>query len=300
MAPLGQAMVVLLLRTARRARLAGMVVAGPNRTTPRPVCMALGAENRTALAGESNMVWGEEKDTVLGEVSRTAPDEEKHMVPDEGKRTARRPAGTNTRMLLVLPDIDQLLITLPPRPGVLSSHDIKREDWDKFTTDLAYAWSGEMGQQLRRPRRSHLVVEIVETWNLEFFMKRGVEAILYKGRERRTGELEHGTISDEEEEEEEDYDSDSSDDDTDYSERAYTARGRYTYNPGDAWRYEEGARGVLDRFRARRDKRQTKKRELNRLGRNRQRTRATPERLWSLYFRSIPPRSPRYHGRALV
>jgi len=156
-----------------------------------------------------------------------------------------------------------------------------------------------MGRTLRRPRRSTLIIEITETWNLEFFVKRGVEAILYKGRERRTGDVAKGTISEEEEEEDED-DSESSDDDTDMSERDYLARGRYSYNPGEKWREEGGARNVLDRFRTRREQRRTKRLHRDKQERRREKEREARERPWSLHFRAIPPRSPRYHGRSIV
>ncbi|EJU06161.1 hypothetical protein DACRYDRAFT_19444 [Dacryopinax primogenitus] len=211
---------------------------------------------------------------------------------DTAPRPQRRGAGISTQMFMVLEDIDQLLMQLPPRPGVLKSHDVNRDDWDRFVTDLAYAWSGEMGRALRRPRRSHLLVEIVETWNLEFFMRRGIEAILYKGRERRTGDIERAH-SEEDDEDEYEYGSDSSDDDdTDYSERAYMGRGRYSYKPGEAFRYEEAARGLLDRYRQRRELRRTRRREQERTHRAPERR---GEKLWSLYFTAI-----RYHGHSLV
>lgn len=40
------------------------------------------------------------------------------------------------------------------------------------------------GQQ---PKRSGLIKELVELWNTAFFRVRGVELVLYKGRERKTG-----------------------------------------------------------------------------------------------------------------
>lgn len=38
-----------------------------------------------------------------------------------------------------------------------------------------------------QPRRSTLAVDLINLWNNSFFFNRGVELMLYKGRERRTG-----------------------------------------------------------------------------------------------------------------
>jgi len=44
-----------------------------------------------------------------------------------------------------------------------------------------------MGKDGQPPRRSTLAADLVELWNTSFFHPRGVELILYKGNERRTG-----------------------------------------------------------------------------------------------------------------
>ena len=39
----------------------------------------------------------------------------------------------------------------------------------------------------RPPKRSTLAADVVDLWNTSFFRVRGVEMVLYKGRERRSG-----------------------------------------------------------------------------------------------------------------
>lgn len=39
----------------------------------------------------------------------------------------------------------------------------------------------------RPPKRSTLAADVVDLWNSSFFRMRGVEMVLYKGRERRSG-----------------------------------------------------------------------------------------------------------------
>lgn len=58
--------------------------------------------------------------------------------------------------------------------------------------DLSRAWSGklpvpEYAREAGPPRRTILTADLVDLWNVSFFFKRGVELILYKGRERRSG-----------------------------------------------------------------------------------------------------------------
>lgn len=39
----------------------------------------------------------------------------------------------------------------------------------------------------RPPKRTVLASDLIDLWNTSFFLKRGIEVVLYKGRERRTG-----------------------------------------------------------------------------------------------------------------
>ena len=90
-------------------------------------------------------------------------------------------------------DVDDLTETVPRMPAVLTTHDVYHEDWIRFIQDLTNAWLGRLPipesakQDGRAPKRSVVATDLVELWNTSFFIPRGVELIIYKGRERRNG-----------------------------------------------------------------------------------------------------------------
>jgi hypothetical protein len=94
---------------------------------------------------------------------------------------------------LKVQDLDQLVESLPRMPAVLTTHDVYHQDWIRFIQDLTNAWIGRLPipesakQDGRPPKRSVVATDLVELWNASFFIPRGVEAIVYKGRERRNG-----------------------------------------------------------------------------------------------------------------
>ena len=58
--------------------------------------------------------------------------------------------------------------------------------------DLGLAWTGTMSVPQysadgRPPKRSTLAADVIDLWNASFFIRRGAELVLYKGRERRSG-----------------------------------------------------------------------------------------------------------------
>ena len=60
------------------------------------------------------------------------------------------------------------------------------------------AWAGTLpvpqySPDGRPPKRSTLAADVIDLWNASFFRPRGVEMVLYKGRERRSGRL-AGTV----------------------------------------------------------------------------------------------------------
>ena len=82
---------------------------------------------------------------------------------------------------------------MPRMPDVLTTHDVHLEDWIRFMRDLSDAWLGRIPipeavkQDGRAPKRSVVATDLVELWNASFFAPRGVQLIIYKGRERRNG-----------------------------------------------------------------------------------------------------------------
>ncbi|KIK65572.1 hypothetical protein GYMLUDRAFT_39049 [Collybiopsis luxurians FD-317 M1] len=89
-------------------------------------------------------------------------------------------------------DMDFLLEGLPPMPVVLQTHDVYGEDWRRFMDDVVLAWSGRLPVPTspingKVPKRATLAAKLIELWNHSFFERRGVELVLYKGRERRSG-----------------------------------------------------------------------------------------------------------------
>lgn len=89
--------------------------------------------------------------------------------------------------------MDDLPDGMPKMPAVLTTHDVYHEDWIRFMQDLTGAWLGRLPipesakQDGRGPKRSIVATDLVELWNTSFFIPRGVELIIYKGRERRNG-----------------------------------------------------------------------------------------------------------------
>ncbi|KAJ3904873.1 hypothetical protein F5879DRAFT_31063 [Lentinula edodes] len=89
-------------------------------------------------------------------------------------------------------DMDLFLESLPRMPIVLQTHDVYNADWTRLMDDVRLAWAGRLptpGTSVngRPPKRATLVAKLIELWNHSFFERRGVELVLYKGRERRSG-----------------------------------------------------------------------------------------------------------------
>ncbi|KAF8803801.1 hypothetical protein BYT27DRAFT_7195140 [Phlegmacium glaucopus] len=81
---------------------------------------------------------------------------------------------------------------VPKMPIVLTTHDIYQDDWKRCIQDLARSWTGHLpvgglGRDGRAPKPAALSADLINLWNVSFFGPRGVELVLYKGRERRTG-----------------------------------------------------------------------------------------------------------------
>ncbi|KZT12906.1 uncharacterized protein LAESUDRAFT_753942 [Laetiporus sulphureus 93-53] len=94
--------------------------------------------------------------------------------------------------MMKIQDMDDFLENIPRMPLVLVPHDVYHEDWIRFMQDLALSWSGRLPVPQyhadgRPPKRTTLSADLIDLWNASFFLKRGIEVVLYKGRERRSG-----------------------------------------------------------------------------------------------------------------
>lgn len=87
---------------------------------------------------------------------------------------------------------------VPRMPKILQAHDVLDDDWMRLMKDVALAWANrlpvpELSRDGQGPKNSVLVADLVDLWNVSFFLPRGVELVLYRGKERRTGQH-SGTI----------------------------------------------------------------------------------------------------------
>ncbi|EMD40458.1 hypothetical protein CERSUDRAFT_102851 [Gelatoporia subvermispora B] len=128
-------------------------------------------------------------------MSPIAPGEEQKLVPPEGFSRPPNLAQPYTHFeIMKIQDMDDFLQVIPRMPLVLVPHDVYHEDWIRFVNDLSMSWSGRMplseadyGVDGRPPKRTTVTADLIDLWNASFFAARGVEVVLYKGRERRSG-----------------------------------------------------------------------------------------------------------------
>ena len=146
------------------------------------------------------------------------------------------------------------------------------------------AWAGTMpvpqySPDGRPPKRSTLAADVIDLWHASFFRTRGVEMILYKGRERRSGRL-AGTVDmhlpgfDRF-----DVSSPSESEDTDDGDSA-DDRDRYRYGGGSS------GYGRSDPRRTRERKAERKKRKMEKKVKKRMKE---LERTYAIYLQCVPP-----------
>ncbi|KAF9452176.1 hypothetical protein P691DRAFT_257573 [Macrolepiota fuliginosa MF-IS2] len=182
-----------------------------------------------------------------------------------------------------------LLAPHPPRmPLVLKSHDVHPEDWQRLMNDVRLAWSGRLpvptdSRSGQTPRRTTLVADLVDLWNTSFFLPRGVEVVLYKGRERRSGPK-VGTID---RELPEDEDSDRSESESEEDEEDESEFEEYLSRNANAYGRSQGpdlAMIAKRRREAKEEKRRARKeKEAKRRARAKER-----EKVYALYITNVP------------
>ncbi|KAI9466807.1 hypothetical protein BJY52DRAFT_1234481 [Lactarius psammicola] len=110
--------------------------------------------------------------------------------PDGFSRPANLAQSYTFFETMKIQDMDDFYDNIPRMPMVLVPHDVYHEDWIRLCQDLALAWGGKLptADQNRSSRPSVVAAELVELWNNSFFASRGVEVVLFKGHERRSGQ----------------------------------------------------------------------------------------------------------------
>jgi len=90
-----------------------------------------------------------------------------------------------TRKIQDMDDFD-----MPRMPKALLLCDVHYEDWIRFIQDLTLAWAGKLptSDSNGSSRRSVATAGLIDHWNNSFFARRGVEVILFKGHQRRSGQ----------------------------------------------------------------------------------------------------------------
>jgi hypothetical protein len=130
--------------------------------------------------------------------------------PDGFSRPANLAQSYTFFDTMKIQDMDDFYENMPRMPKVLVPHDVYHEDWirfiqvsslvsakknlgsvvdESFLKDLALSWAGKLPttDPNRASRPSTVTSELIDLWNNSFFAQRGVEVVLFKGHERRSG-----------------------------------------------------------------------------------------------------------------
>lgn len=157
------------------------------------------------------------------------------------------------------------------------------------------AWSGRLPvpnlTNGRAPKRATLTADLIDLWNMSFFVRRGVEVVLYKGRERRSGSK-AGAIDIPQHLYDEDSPSSSdSEEDSDSDDDAQGGYGLYSRQPA----FAPGQGSMADVMQARQRRRQMReeRKRQRREKKIRQKARARNKE-YSLYLTCVRPPMP--HG----
>lgn len=161
---------------------------------------------------------------------------------------------------------------------------------------MSLAWANKLpvpdyARDGRAPKRTTLTSDLIDLWNTSFFLKRGVEVVLFKGRERRSGrgigtvELHLPGLDDF------GGGSDSSDSESDSSEDDDALDDRYRYGAHGGV-YGRGIDSQMAELQeAKRIRRERKKAEKKRRRQEKKQRRKykEAERKYALYILCVPP-----------
>ncbi|KAJ7047658.1 hypothetical protein C8F04DRAFT_16395 [Mycena alexandri] len=116
-----------------------------------------------------------------------AADQGQLAAPDGFSRPINAAQAFTAFEKMKVQDMDDLVHNAPRMPAVLSTHDVYPSDWNRMMQDLCLAWTGRLPAPGRAQKKTTLAADLIDLWNFSFFFSRGVEVVLYKGRERRSG-----------------------------------------------------------------------------------------------------------------
>ncbi|KAJ7781550.1 hypothetical protein B0H16DRAFT_624065 [Mycena metata] len=120
-------------------------------------------------------------------VDPNAADQGQLAAPDGFSRPINAAQAFTAFEKMKVQDMDDLVHNAPRMPAVLSTHDVYPSDWNRMMQDLCLAWTGRLPAPGRVQKKTTLAADLIDLWNFSFFFARGVEVVLYKGRERRSG-----------------------------------------------------------------------------------------------------------------
>jgi len=256
----------------------------------RPIPGARGNIGRAPSPAPPGMVGGSPVAYTVGGVLPQQQSQQMLPAPEGFSRPPNRAQSYTPFETLKIQDMDDFFDNVPRMPQILLPHDVYHEDWIRFSTDLGSAWAGKLpvpqyAQDGGAPRRTTLTADLIDLWNASFFLGRGVEIVLYKGRERRSGRL-FGQVDVHlpgfEGYDSEGHDSDDDDDD-DYEDSKYGAYGGvYSRVVGSQMAELQQAR----RIRQERNRAEKKRRRQDKRYR---RPNKGDERIYALYVTYIPP-----------
>ncbi|KAI0303194.1 hypothetical protein BC826DRAFT_983911 [Russula brevipes] len=112
-----------------------------------------------------------------------APGLSRTVLPDAFSRPANIMQPNTSFETRKIQDMDDFYV--PMMPKVLVPRNVSHDEWIRFVQDITLAWAGRLSSQ------SSVVAtaESIDVWNNSFFTPRGVEVILFEGRERRSGQM---------------------------------------------------------------------------------------------------------------
>ncbi|KAH8105022.1 hypothetical protein DFH11DRAFT_1645252 [Phellopilus nigrolimitatus] len=155
--------------------------------SPRPREGTLGLSPRIgggAIPGVSPRIGGGMPLAGAGAYG-VPPAEQMLASPEAFSRPINRAQTFTPFTMIRVQDMDDFLDNIiQSRPPVLGTHDVMPEDWGRLMNDLALAWKGSLPLPNGGPppKPSELVKDLLDLWNHAFFFPRGVELVLYKGR----------------------------------------------------------------------------------------------------------------------